>query len=70
MTTDTNIEPRLIRVADAAAALGIGRTTAYTLIDSGELSTVTVGRRRLVVATSLDKYVARLVASTTSAKSA
>lgn len=38
----------LISIADAAGALGIGRSKTYELIGQGKLLTVTIGRRRLV----------------------
>lgn len=40
--------------------LGIGRTTLYELIDSGELCRVNIGRRALITAESLVAYVDRL----------
>ncbi len=40
--------------------LSCGRTTVYKLIEAGELETVNIGRRRLVVAESVDRYVERL----------
>ena len=46
---------------DAARALGgLGRTKLYELISSGQLRTVTIGRRRFVPATAVEEYVARL----------
>ena len=38
----------LTSIPDAQRALGIGRTTAYRLIDEGKLETVKIGRRTLV----------------------
>ena len=35
----------------------------YTLIGRGEIATVTIGRRRLVTATELDRFVDDLVSS-------
>ncbi len=46
---------------DAGKALGgLGRTKVYELISSGELRTVTIGRRRFVPVTAVEEYVARL----------
>lgn len=42
------IEPVMVSVNEAAQALGIGRSTLYNLIASGQLQTVKVGGRRLV----------------------
>lgn len=41
-------------VTEAAALLGIGRTHAYALAKSGQLPTVTLGRRVLVPKARLD----------------
>lgn len=43
---------------DAGEALGgISRTTTYQLIKSGELPSVTIGRRRFVAVADLDAFV-------------
>jgi excisionase family DNA binding protein len=42
------MESYLTSIAEAAKALGIGRSKTYQLIEDGSLSTVTIGRRRLV----------------------
>lgn len=45
----------LVSVPEAAKALGVSRTVLYDLISSGDLTTVRIGRRRLVpVATLMD----------------
>ena len=46
-------------IPEAAARLGIGRTTLYALIERGELPTVTIGRRRLVTESALVAYLER-----------
>lgn len=40
-------------VAEACQATGLGRTKLYGLIGAGHLSTITIGRRRLVLVRSL-----------------
>lgn len=58
---DSQAEPapdRLLDVDEAAAALGIGRSVLYGLIARGELGSVTVGRRRLVPAASIARFIA------------
>ena len=52
--------PLLITVEEAADLLGIGRTTTYELVMSGEIPSVKIGRRRLVVRSGLSHYVDRL----------
>ncbi len=45
--------------------LGIGRTTLYGLIDTGQLVKVNIGRRGLITAESLVAYVDSLKGTTT-----
>jgi excisionase family DNA binding protein len=52
--------PVTISVEEAAALLGIGRTIAYGLVLGGQLRSVKIGRRRLVVRASIEEYVTRL----------
>ena len=52
--------PLLVSVREAAAILGVGRTTAYELIASGELEVVHIGRAARVPVAALDEYVATL----------
>jgi excisionase family DNA binding protein len=53
--------PMLVTVEEAAGLLWIGRTTAYELVMSGNLQSVKVGRRRLVVRDGVDKCVGELL---------
>jgi excisionase family DNA binding protein len=43
----------LASIPDAQRALGIGRSTAYRLIDDGKLETVKIGRRTLIRVSSI-----------------
>jgi excisionase family DNA binding protein len=52
--------PVTVSVEVAALLLGIGRTVAYRLVLAGELRSVKIGRRRLVVRASIEEYVVRL----------
>ena len=45
---------RMYTVAEAAAVLGIGRSTAYELVLTGELDAVRVGRHWLVRPSTLE----------------
>lgn len=47
-----------LTVEEAARRLGIGRTTMYALIASGEVSSVLIGRLRRVPAEALAAYLA------------
>lgn len=53
-------EELLIPVEEAARRLAIGRTVAYSLIRSGELPSVKIGRSRRVPVSTLQEYVASL----------
>ncbi|MEV0602180.1 helix-turn-helix domain-containing protein [Streptomyces sp. NPDC050315] len=50
----------LLTVEEAARRLSIGRTLCYSLIRTGELESVPVGRLRRVPVAALDDYAARL----------
>jgi excisionase family DNA binding protein len=53
--------PRLLlSVEEAAHALSVGRTTLYDLIARREVEAVHIGRRSLVKADSIARYVERL----------
>lgn len=55
--------PRLfVSVEEAARSLGIGRTTAWTLVRNGELRSVAIGARRLVAVDDIRAYADRLLA--------
>lgn len=51
------MEPVTISITGAAKALGLGRTTIYSLIAEGRLETVTLGRRRLIKTASIRQLI-------------
>ncbi len=55
-----SVPKALLSVTDFMASTGLGRTKTYELIGSGELETVTCGRRRMIPAEALQDFVARL----------
>lgn len=57
------MEAKLLSISDTAKVLGVGRSKLYALINEGSLETVTVGRRRLVVVASIERFVERLQAA-------
>jgi excisionase family DNA binding protein len=59
-TLNENDSALLISVEDAASILGIGRTLTFELIMQGKVSSVKIGRRRLVVRQDLDEFVREL----------
>ncbi|MGH4012906.1 MAG: helix-turn-helix domain-containing protein [Pseudonocardiaceae bacterium] len=50
---------------DASAALSIGRTALFDLLRRKEISSVKIGRRRVIPAASLEAYMSRLIAEQT-----
>lgn len=53
-------EELLLTVPEAAARLRISRWSLYQLINQGALTSVKIGRRRLVPALALERYVQAL----------
>ncbi|MGH3427581.1 MAG: helix-turn-helix domain-containing protein [Mycobacteriales bacterium] len=53
---------RAYTVEQACSVLALGRTVLFDLIRRREIVSVKVGRRRLILAASLDAYLDRLVA--------
>jgi excisionase family DNA binding protein len=51
----------LLTPEEAGEGLGIGRTTVYALMKSGELESVQIGRLRRIPTSALHDYAARLV---------
>jgi len=49
----------LVSVECASSMLGIGRTQTFSLIMSGAISSIKIGRRRLVVRRDLKDFVRR-----------
>lgn len=52
----------LLTVAEAAEQLGIGRTLMYSLISSGKVPSVLIGKLRRVRPADLEAYAASLAA--------
>ena len=57
-----NLQPKLLRIEDAAAALGIGRSKLYELLAAGTLPVVKIGRRALVPTRAIEEFAERLQA--------
>lgn len=52
--------PLLFTITQAASLLGVGRSTAYELIGTGELEVVHIGRCARVPADAVEEFVQRL----------
>ena len=50
-------EPIAVRIVDAVQLRGLGRSSVYTLIDTGEIATAKVGMARLVVVASFQAFI-------------
>ena len=51
------LEPRALRVNDFIKSYGIGRTLLYSLIKSGRLKTIQIGKRRLIPRDEAEKLI-------------
>ncbi len=51
----------LLTIEEAAEMLRIGRTNAYGLVMGGQIQSVKIGRRRLVVTSSIEAFISRLL---------
>lgn len=59
ITQGEDLEPISVRIAMAVKLTGIGRSTLYELIGSGEIETVKVGRSTLIPYRSLKRLILR-----------
>ncbi|MFG1818542.1 helix-turn-helix domain-containing protein [Kribbella sp. NPDC049174] len=55
--------PLLLTVEQAAQRLGIGRTTVFALLKSGQLESIPLGRLRRIPAECITEYIDRLRAA-------
>jgi len=54
------MEPLLMDVEGAAKVLGIGRSLFYQLLQTGQIESLKIGRRRVVPAAAVEAFVQRL----------
>jgi hypothetical protein len=57
---DDTSEPFLVPTPVGFRTIGVRNTKGWELIKAGEIETVSIGRRRLIVWSSLKAYVERL----------
>lgn len=55
-----SIEPINLSIPEAVEASGLGRTTLFARIRSGELESIKDGRRRLIPVSALHDYMQKL----------
>lgn len=53
----------LLTVEEAANLLNLGRTKTYSLVRSGEIESVQIGRLRRVPKSAIDDYTERLISA-------
>ena len=56
LPTTATREPVMLSVSEAAEQLGVGTTKLKQMITTGQLASVTIGRRRLVLASSVRDF--------------
>ena len=49
----------LLKVEEAAAALSLGRSKTYELVESGEIQSIQIGRSRRIPAQALQDFIDR-----------
>jgi excisionase family DNA binding protein len=59
---DNTLEKRAYSVEQAAYYIGGSRPTVYRLMDSGDLPSIHIGRRRMILKEDLDKFLDRQLA--------
>ena len=57
---DVDQTPRLLSVKMACQILGLSRTSLYALMASGQIRSVTVGRRRFIPREAIEEFIAAL----------
>ncbi|MBK7624164.1 MAG: helix-turn-helix domain-containing protein [Kineosporiaceae bacterium] len=71
MTDIADHQPRLLlTIPQAAARLGVGRSTMYGLVLDGAVESVTIGRLRRIPADALPRFLATLRGDHNTAQSA
>ena len=56
------MEPITVRPADGFAALGVGVTKGYELINAGDLKVIKIGRATRITVESIKAFVAKCAA--------
>jgi excisionase family DNA binding protein len=64
--TRAPVDKLLYTPAEAAEALGIGRSTLYLLLAEGDIVSVRIGASRRIPAKALDAYIAELTSQAVS----
>jgi excisionase family DNA binding protein len=54
---DEALKPLTVDIKTACRLVGIGHSTLWKLISSGKLKSISIGRRRLIIYSSLEQLV-------------
>jgi hypothetical protein len=57
MMNNSDVETLAVPVLKAGAVIGIGRTKTLELVKSGDLQSILIGRKRLILMASIRRYV-------------
>jgi excisionase family DNA binding protein len=57
--SELRLEPLTVTVKTACKLVGVGNTTMWGLIAAGQVDTIKIGKRRLVIFTSLKALLQR-----------
>ena len=57
MPNNHDAQARLFSIVAAGKALGVSRNTIFMLLSSGRLAYVRIGRRRLVPADAIERFI-------------
>ena len=58
-TNDTDLSPTFLTVEQIAKRLYVGRSTAYNMINAGEIPSIRFGRLIRIPLSALDAYLSR-----------
>jgi hypothetical protein len=58
MSENHSVEPIAVPVTTARHMIGVGNTLLYELLASGDLKSIRIGRRRLILVESIRRLIA------------
>ncbi len=62
MTSEVSgIPQKALSIREAHQVMGVGKTTLYAILSRNELQTIRIGRRRLILASSIDAFIQRSI---------
>jgi excisionase family DNA binding protein len=60
---DFDLPPELLTMQEAADRLRLARSSVYELVSRGELATLKVGKRRLILVSEVARFIAHRLAA-------